>query len=147
MNKTKKFFYNSLSVVILQIVKMAVGFILPRIMLKYYGSEINGLVTSIVQFISYFNLVEAGLGSAAVYALYKPLSTKNKEKISEVVSTAKSFYYKSGILFTILVTILALLYPVFIQDLCLSKIETIFLILILLYFYLKNQKFYFFFYY
>lgn len=131
MNKTKKFFYNSLSVVILQIVKMAVGFILPRIMLKYYGSEINGLVTSIVQFISYFNLVEAGLGSAAVYALYKPLSTKNKEKISEVVSTAKSFYYKSGILFTILVTILALLYPVFIQDLCLSKIETIFLILIL----------------
>ena len=131
MNKTKKFFFNSLSVVILQIVKMAVGFILPRIMLKYYGSEINGLVSSIVQFISYFNLVEAGLGSAAVYALYKPLSNNNKEEISEVVSTAKSFYYKSGILFTMLVFVLALIYPVFIRDICLSKIETFFLILIL----------------
>ena len=45
---------------------MIAGFITPRFMLTAYGSEINGLISSILQFISYFNLVEAGLSSAAV---------------------------------------------------------------------------------
>ena len=55
---------------------MLAGFVTPLIMLKYYGSEVNGLVTSIGQFIVYFNLVEAGLSGAAIYALYKPLADK-----------------------------------------------------------------------
>ena len=56
---------------------MIAEFIIPCIMLKYYGSEINGLVSSINQFIVYFNLVEAGLSGAAIYVLYKPLAGKN----------------------------------------------------------------------
>ena len=69
MTRTKKFIYNTIATALLQIVNMAVGFILPKIMLVYYGSEINGLVSSITQFITYFSLVEAGLSSAAIYAL------------------------------------------------------------------------------
>ena len=44
----------------LQVLTMVSGIIVPRLMLVYYGSEINGLVSSIVQFISYFNIVEVG---------------------------------------------------------------------------------------
>ena len=66
MNRTKKFLYNSISTAFYQMVVMIAGFITPRFMLINYGSEINGLVSSINQFITYFNLVEAGLGSAAV---------------------------------------------------------------------------------
>ena len=73
MSRTKKFLYNSISTGFFQIVLMISGLITPRIMLKYYGSEINGLISSINQFIVYFNLVEAGLSGAAIYALYKPL--------------------------------------------------------------------------
>ena len=47
-----------------QFVAMVVAFFIPRILLSVYGSEINGLVVSIKQFISYFLLVEAGISGA-----------------------------------------------------------------------------------
>ena len=115
MNRTKKFFLNSLSTAIYQIVVMIVGFITPRILLSVYGSEINGLVSSITQFITYFSLVEAGIAGAAVYSLYKPLAEENHKEISVIVSSAKKFYLKAGLVFTALVIILAILYPIFVS--------------------------------
>lgn len=131
MNRTKKFFYNSVSTGLLQIVNMIIGFLLPRLILNFYGSEINGLVTSITQFISYFNIVEAGLASAAIYALYRPLAKNDTEEISEVVSTTKNFYYKSGYIFTALVIILSILYPIFVKVNELTMIDVFFLVIIL----------------
>lgn len=115
MTRTKKFFYNSISTAIYQVVVMIVGFITPRILLQYYGSETNGLVSSINQFITYFNLVEAGIAGAAVYSLYKPLAENNYKKINGIVSAAKDFYIQSGWIFTILVICLALIYPLFVK--------------------------------
>ena len=66
-------------------------------MLKYYGSEINGLVSSINQFIVYFNLVEAGLSGAAIYALYKPLAENNHKAINSIVSAARNFIRNQAI--------------------------------------------------
>lgn len=111
MGRSKKFLYNSSSAALLQIVTMIAGFITPRYMLIAYGSEINGLVSSILQFISYFNLVEAGLSSAAVYSLYKPLAENNHSKINHIITAAKKFYNKSGLIFVGLVAILSLCYP------------------------------------
>ncbi len=115
MNRTKKFLYNSVTTAFLQVVNMLAGFIVPQIMLRYYGSEINGLVTSVTQFIAYFNLVEAGLANAAVYSLYQPLAEKNNGRISAICSAAKGFYTQSGYIFTSLVLGMALIYPAFIR--------------------------------
>ena len=130
-SRTKKFFYNSLSTAMLQLTNMIIGFLLPRLMLKFYGSEINGLVTSITQFISYFNIVEAGLAGAAVYALYKPLAEKDTKQISKVVSTTKNFYIKSGFIFVCLVLLLAIIYPIFASVDSLNYIDIFFLVIIL----------------
>ena len=81
MGRSKKFILNSVTTALLQVVTMIAGFITPRFMLTAYGSEINGLISSILQFISYFNLVEAGLSSAAVYSLYKPIAEKDYNRI------------------------------------------------------------------
>lgn len=113
MSRTKKFLYNSFSSVMLQLFTLVSGFILPKVILQSYGSEINGLVTSITQFISYFNLVEAGLASAAIYALYKPLSKNNHKKINAILSVAKRFYTTSGYIFLALVLGLAIIFPAF----------------------------------
>src|SRR5574344_363324 len=131
MTRTKKFFYNSISTGLLQLILLVISFILPKIIIGNYGSEINGLCSSITQFINYFSLVEAGLAAAAIYALYKPLAEDNHKQISVVVSTAKKFYYKSGLIFTALVVILACIYPLFISIDALSKFEIFFLIIIL----------------
>ena len=70
--------YNSVAAFTAEIVTMILGFVTPRIILVTYGSELNGLTSSILQFMSYFNLVEAGFSNAAVYALYKPFADKMK---------------------------------------------------------------------
>ncbi len=116
MNRTKAFLSNSMSTALLQIVTMVIGFIQPRIMLSYYGSEINGLISSVSQFIGYFNLVETGLSSAAVFALYKPLAENNTHDINAVVSAAKKFYTQAGWIFTALTTGMAVIYPIFVKS-------------------------------
>jgi O-antigen/teichoic acid export membrane protein len=84
-------------------------------MLSYFGSEINGLVSSVTQFVGYFALVEAGLSAAMVCSLYKPLAENDKDGISAIVSAAKRFYYKSGYIFLALVGLLAMTYPFFVD--------------------------------
>ncbi|WP_143753872.1 hypothetical protein [Collinsella sp. An271] len=88
---------------------------MPHALIGTYGSGVNGLVTSLTQFVSYVQLVEAGISSAAVFQLYAPLAQGDAEGASRVVSAARVFYYKSGAAFTALMLALACLYPVFVQ--------------------------------
>lgn len=131
MNRTKKFLCNTITMAIYEVVILICGIIVPRIMLKFYGSEINGLVTSITQFITYFNLVEAGLAGASIYALYKPIADKNYSTISSIVVATKNFYNKAGIIFIILLFVLAIFYPIFATVKSLSWLSICILILIL----------------
>ena len=106
---------NSFTAAVYQVVLLAVGLITPRIMLQIYGSEVNGLVSSITQFISYFYLVSAGLSGAAIYALYKPLADKDYRAVNAVVAAAKRFYMRAGWLFVLLTVVLAVAYPFYIK--------------------------------
>lgn len=110
MNRTQKFALNSLTAAISQIVVMIVGFITPRLMISIYGSEVNGLVSSLNQFISYLSLVEAGIGGAAVFSLYKPLANKDTQGISSIVVSASKSYRQAGYIFSSGIFALALIY-------------------------------------
>ena len=131
MNRTKKFMYNSIATAIYQIAVMLVGFITPRILLQFYGSEMNGLVSSINQFITYFSLVEAGIAGAAVYSLYKPLADNDYKGISAIVSAAKKFYIQAGGIFTVLVIGMAVIYPFFVKTSDLSFFAEMILVIVL----------------
>lgn len=131
MSRTKKFFYNTVATAFYQIIVMLAGFITPRFMLKYYGSEINGLVSSINQFIVSFNLVEAGLSGAAIYALYKPLAEENYKGINSIVSAAKKFYMQSGYIFLSLTIGLAAIYPLLVKTDAVTPFNVGLLVLIL----------------
>lgn len=110
MNRTQKFALNSLTAAISQIVVMIVGLITPRLMISTYGSEINGLVSSLNQFISYMALVEAGIGGAAIFSLYKPIANKDEQGISRIVASAKKSYRQAGYIFSSGIFALALVY-------------------------------------
>lgn len=131
MSRTKNFMYNSMATAIYQVIVMLAGFVTPRILLQFYGSEMNGLVSSINQFITYFSLVEAGIAGAAVYSLYKPLAEKDKDGVSAIVSAAKKFYIQAGWIFTILVISMAIIYPIFVKASNLSFFAEIILIIVL----------------
>jgi O-antigen/teichoic acid export membrane protein len=100
---------------ILQLVNILTWFIIPKLILIYFGSEVNGLVSSITQFLSYIGLIEAGITGVVTASLYKPLVDHDEEKISSILKTSNSFYKKIGLIFTIYAILLALIYPVFLK--------------------------------
>ena len=75
-----------------QLLVIALGIIVPRIMIANYGSDINGLLGTVSQIFTYLALLEAGIGQAAKNALYKPLSEKNYERFSDIASSAQKYY-------------------------------------------------------
>lgn len=129
--RTKNFLYNTISTASLQIVTMIVGFIIPIIILRTYGSELNGLVTSVNQFIVFFGLVEAGIAAAAVYSLYKPLANNDYKEINSILTASKNFYIQTGFIFSLLVLGLAFFYPIIVTTELLGNIEIFFLVLVL----------------
>lgn len=131
MSRTKKFIKNTITTALLNIITMISGFILPKIMLSVYGSEVNGLVTSITQLIAYLTLVEAGLSGATVYSLYKPLADNDEYGINRVLAAAKNFYYRTGYLFLGLIVGIAFIYPLFIKTNLLTYKEIVLLFIIL----------------
>lgn len=109
--RTKQAFKNASASLILQLVLALSGIIIPRFFIALYGSAVNGLVSSISQFISYMALVEAGVGAAGTVALYKPIADKNQDRINGIVSAARSFYLRSGAIFLGLLIALIIFYP------------------------------------
>ena len=64
---------NIVSNIILQIVTILSGFVIPKLILEYFGSNVNGLVSSLNQFLSYINLLEGGITGVVAANMYKPL--------------------------------------------------------------------------
>lgn len=115
MSRTEQFVKNTLATGLLQIITMISGFIIPKIMLVYFGSEVNGIVTSITQFIAYLTLLEAGLSGATVFSLYKPIAAGDTDAVNRILVAAKNLYYKTGYLFSCMVILCAAAYPFFIH--------------------------------
>lgn len=90
-----------------QMLTMICGLITPRYMLRAFGSEANGAITSITTFLGYIILLEGGIGGIARAALYKPLAEGNNQKISEVMSEIKVFFRRIGYVFALYVLVLA----------------------------------------
>ena len=105
--RTKKLLLNSASSLLLQLTTVICGFILPRLMLRSFGSEVNGAVSSISQFLGYISLLEAGVGGVTRAALYNPLAENDGIKISGIVNATQRFFQKIALIFIAYVVVLA----------------------------------------
>jgi hypothetical protein len=129
--RTDRFLLNVTMSAVLQVVTVITGFISPKLMLSNFGSEINGLTSSVSQFIVYIGLVEAGLANATVFALYKPLANGDTRRRDRVVSSARVAYRNIGLIFTGLACLLAAFYPLIGKTSVLNYWQTSFLVFIL----------------
>lgn len=127
--KKKEFFKNIIVGFGGQLILMILGIIIPRIMIVSYGSDVNGLLSTITQIFTYLVLLEAGIGQAAKNTLYKYLVSNDKDSVSRIVIVAKKYYAKITIYYGLAVLCLATIAP-FVLKSNVDKI-TIFLIIIL----------------
>lgn len=107
----KRLAINTLSSFIFQICTIVCGFILPRMILKNFGSEVNGLVNSITQFLGIISFLELGVGAVIQSSLYKPLADKDNLQISKIVVSGQKFFTKLAIILLIYVVLLMGIYP------------------------------------
>lgn len=129
--RTKKFLLNTVFAALSQFVIISVGLFLPRIFISTYGSEVNGMVTSISQFITYISLIEAGLGAAAIYSLYKPIANNDYLKINSIVYSTKKYYLKTAAVFSVLLLTFSFLYPFIIDTNVMSYYEIVIFVIVL----------------
>lgn len=106
---------NTVATVSLQVVTLLCGFLVPWLIIRYFGSEINGLVSSLTQFLSYINIVEGGVGAVVLSNLYRPLATGDLIKASAVVRTTEVFFKKLAIVFLVYELVLAIAYPLLVR--------------------------------
>lgn len=114
MNR-KKFIRNIGTGFIGQIVIIALGLVVPRIMITSYGSDTNGLLSTISQIFAYVALLEAGIGQAARNALFKPISQGDKTGISYVASIARRYYRRITVYYGGCVLLLSFVCPFIIK--------------------------------
>lgn len=92
MQNSKKGIANIITSFLGQIITLALGIIIPRLVLVNLGSESNGLMTSINTVLTYVALLEAGVGTASLMALYTPVALDDKQRINSILAATDSFY-------------------------------------------------------
>ena len=114
--RSKKAIYNISSNLLLQIVTVIYGFIVPKIIITSFGSNVNGLIASITQFLSYIVLLESGFGPVIKAALYRPIAKKDNSEIANILKTSEKFFRTISYIFIIYIILLSILYPLLVSN-------------------------------
>ena len=111
----KKLALNTITSLGLQVVSVICGFILPRLILESFGSDVNGLVNSITQFLGVITLLDLGVGAVVQSALYKPLADNDTDMISKIYVSANKFFRRLAEILLVYVVLLMIFYPMLVN--------------------------------
>lgn len=106
------------------------GLITPRLILTTFGSEYNGVVSSITKFLSMISILNLGVAGSTRVALYKTLARDDIESTSGIVRATSQLIKKNAFIFIIYAFAIAFIYP-FISKNEISPFGIAFLALIL----------------
>lgn len=115
-SRTMALMKSTVTIAIYEVAVLVSGFVVPKIMLQFYGSATNGLVSSITQLLNYVILIEAGLTASLIYTLYKPLAKKDYQAINRIYSAGWKYYNRVGCYCYGVVIVAAIAYPFIIGD-------------------------------
>lgn len=114
--RTRALKLNTLSTLVLEFVTLISGLIMPRLILSYFGSTSNGLVSSITQFLGFSTILRAGLGGAIRAALYRPIEQNDNAGISSIMAATERHMNKICIIIAAGILGFACIYPFFVLD-------------------------------
>lgn len=107
--------YNLLFGILSQVVSIILGVILPRLFLTSYGSETNGLLSSVTQIYAYIALVEAGIGTASLQALYRTVGKKDQHGTNSILAAVNHYYKRTGVVYLFCILIFSVIYPLLVS--------------------------------
>lgn len=107
----RKMLLNTATSLLTQLVAVVCGFILPRMILDRFGSNVNGLTQSVAQFLGIIGFLDLGIGQVVRSALYRPLEEKDHEKISSILISGRKFYRRIAYVLLVYVIAVMVVYP------------------------------------
>lgn len=111
MTNRRRSILNIISAAFGQMLAIAIGFLLPRLFITNFGSEVNGLLSSANQILVYLAIFEAGVGGVTLQALYGPIARGDWTAINGILSATNIYYKKTSLLYFISLAAIAGLYP------------------------------------
>lgn len=107
----RKLSFNMLMGILYRVAMILTGLTVQRYILAYFGSDTNGITSSVSQILSYLVLLEAGIGAATVSSLHKPLAEKDNETLSALLSSSGRMYRRAGLYFLCILALVSALLP------------------------------------
>ncbi|MBI9096387.1 MAG: hypothetical protein JEY71_16095 [Sphaerochaeta sp.] len=101
-SRTRKTLRNTAYSFIYKFVDLVMAFLLRWLFIKALGMEYLGLSGLFTNILSVLSLVELGIGSAIVFALYEPLATGDEEKTTSLMRLYKNVYNTIGIIVVVI---------------------------------------------
>lgn len=86
-----------------ELMLVAFSLIVPRLIIGTYGSEVNGLASTVNNVLQILSLLQAGAAGASIFQMYKPVAENDYEKISVIMDSTRKFFCRVGAVFLILV--------------------------------------------
>lgn len=129
--RTKSSLRNVSVSLIFQIVTIILNYVCRYVFVKTLSEEylgVNGLFSNIL---TVFSLAELGIGSAIVYAMYKPIAENDEEKIKKYMNFYKKCYHVIALIVFILGLILLPNLHIFIEENNIANLNLIYFLYLL----------------
>lgn len=112
-SRVRKASINLVTTFLYEIVSFVCGLILPRLILRNFGSTYNGIISSVTQFLSLISILRLGVAGATRVALYKTLAAGDLAGTSSIVRATEKYMRKIGYVILAYIALLAVFYPMF----------------------------------
>ena len=116
MDGTKAVIKNVLWELCYYLTVIAFGFFAPRFIILIYGSEVNGLSSTITQILNVILILQSGTTTAAIFSLYKPIAENDIEEISKNLYSAEKLFRKLAYIFGVIMLVVAALTASFLKS-------------------------------
>lgn len=111
MSKSRISLLNALTGLLQIAIVSIVGLLFSKCILNSFGSDYNGINSTVNQLVSTIMVLEGGFTLASNVALFKPFGEHKYEKVNGILSATTKRFYVVGFVALIIGTILAFVYP------------------------------------
>ena len=99
MNKTKSSIFNAASALLLTLVNGLFGIVVTRLVIGAYGSDFNGLNSTVNQIVNVLLILEGGFTLASNVALFEPVGRQDQEMINGILAATRMKFHRIALIF------------------------------------------------
>ena len=114
--RSKKVFINFITDVFPMLLISVLGIFKFKLFVQILGQETQGMYQLFTQIMFYISIVDGGLGSAVLHALYRPNMENDKEQMNAILSGATRIFSLLGILVYGIAFVVSFFVPFFIKN-------------------------------